>query len=86
MTLHERIALALGWSKRDVRSFSLLTVREMLRPKHPKLYDEVTRLVESGDHIYLVRDVRERLGSRATPNDVAVFEGVRETLKKAGVP
>ena len=51
MTLHERIALALGWSERDVRGFSLLTLRELLRPRHPKLFAEVTNLIQSGGHI-----------------------------------
>lgn len=51
-TLHERIATAIGWTERDVRSFSLPTIREMLRDKHPKLYDEVTLLIQSGAHIY----------------------------------
>ncbi len=54
MSLHERIAAALGpkWTVRDVQGFSLPTIRELLRgPKHAKLYEEVTRLVASGGHI-----------------------------------
>lgn len=50
--LHARIALALGWPESEVRRFSLLTIREMLRGKHPKLWTEVTVLVESGKHLY----------------------------------
>jgi hypothetical protein len=52
MGLHTRIATALGWTEREVRSFSLLTLREILRPKHPKLAEEITRLVASGQHIF----------------------------------
>ena len=51
MGLNARIAEALGWSERDVRSFSLLTIRELLRVKHPKLAAEITALVASGGHI-----------------------------------
>jgi hypothetical protein len=52
MGLHTRIATALGWTEREVRSFSLLTLREILRPRHPKLADEITGLVASGKHIF----------------------------------
>lgn len=54
MSLHARIAEALGpkWTEKDARSFSWLTLREMVREKHPKLADEITALVASGKHIY----------------------------------
>lgn len=51
MNLHERIAEALGWTEKDARSFSLPTLREMLRGKHPDLYAEVTGIIQRGDHI-----------------------------------
>jgi len=53
VSLNARIAAALGakWTEKDVRSFSLLTIREMVRVKHPKLAAEITALVASGEHI-----------------------------------
>lgn len=42
MTLHEKIAKVLGWSERNVKSFSLLAMRELVRTVPPsKLRDEV---------------------------------------------
>ena len=49
--LHERIAADLGWSWKDVQSFSLMTLRELV--KSQKLKDEISRLVNSGEHIYV---------------------------------
>ena len=49
--LKGRIATALGWSRRDVDGFSLPTLRELLRPKHAKLADEVTGVVQRGEHL-----------------------------------
>ena len=51
MSLHARIAAALGWSEKDAQSFSLLTLRELLREKHPKLAAEITETVRSGRNI-----------------------------------
>lgn len=50
MTLHERIATALGWSLQDAHSFSLQALREML-PIDSKLRREVTRAIETGSYI-----------------------------------
>ena len=52
VSLYERIAAALKWSVADVQSFSMLMLREILKPKHPKLAAEVTALVASGGHIF----------------------------------
>lgn len=41
-SLHERIAKALGWTVKDVQSFSLPALRELVRDKHPKLAHEIT--------------------------------------------
>lgn len=49
--LKARIATALGWSERDVNNFSLATLREMVRPKHPKLATEISEMIARGDHI-----------------------------------
>ena len=40
--LHERIAAALGWTLAETKSFSLSTLREMVRPLSPKLTHEIT--------------------------------------------
>lgn len=46
MTLHERIAKALGWTLADTQSLSLLTLRDLVRPVIPKLAHEITVTVE----------------------------------------
>lgn len=50
-TLHPRIALALGWTVPEVRSFSLMSLREIVRPVNPKLAQEITAILESGRHL-----------------------------------
>lgn len=50
--LHERIAKACNWNVSDVRSFSLATMREMVREKHPELAAEIASVIERGAHIY----------------------------------
>jgi hypothetical protein len=47
-SIHERIAEALGWSVADVRSFSLPSLRDMVRPDHPKLAHEIDESIRSG--------------------------------------
>lgn len=47
MTLHERIALALGWTVEQAKSFSLLSLRDLVRPVSPKLADEITNAINS---------------------------------------
>jgi hypothetical protein len=54
-SLVERIAQALSMPKEDVRSFSLLTLREVLRGKHPKLVAEIDELHRTGQ---LVKESR----------------------------
>ena len=48
MTLHERIAQALGWTKEETQSFSLQSLREVVRPVSPKLAHELSTLIQSG--------------------------------------
>lgn len=48
MTLHVRIAEALGWSARDVRSLPLQSLRELVRPTHPNLAELISRELQSG--------------------------------------
>lgn len=54
MTLHERIAEALGWSVKETQSFSFLTLRELVRPIDPKLAHELTVAIETGTYLKLV--------------------------------
>jgi hypothetical protein len=44
-TLHHRIARALGWSLADAQSFSLPSLRELVRKGHPKLAHELTQVM-----------------------------------------
>jgi hypothetical protein len=59
VTLHERIAAALGWSVEDAQSFSLSALREVVRPVSADLAAEISEVVERGEHI-LVRQVPKR--------------------------
>jgi hypothetical protein len=47
MDLHERIAEALGWTEKEVKSFSFQTLREMVRPVSPKLTHELDVAIRS---------------------------------------
>ena len=49
-SLHDRIAAALGWSARDVRSMSLHSLREMVRGQ-PKLVAEIDQAIRGGGYI-----------------------------------
>ena len=49
--LIERCAEALGWSVRDARSFSIPTLREMVRGVSPKLADELTQAMSGKSYI-----------------------------------
>lgn len=50
-TLHERIAIALGWTVKDVQSFSFQTLRELVRPEDPVLADEISEAIRSEAYI-----------------------------------
>lgn len=52
MTLHERIAEALGWSVEDARSFSLAALRDLVLPIDKKLAHEITLVIRSGAVMY----------------------------------
>lgn len=49
MTLHQRIAEALGWSMQDVRSLSLASLRDLVQD--PELRADITRAIARGDHL-----------------------------------
>lgn len=46
--LHERIAHVLGWTVEQVRGFSLLALRDLVRGFSPKLADEISRQQSTG--------------------------------------
>jgi len=48
MTLHGRIAQALGWTVEQARSFSLSAMRELVRPVSAELAEEITARISSG--------------------------------------
>lgn len=49
MTLHQRIAEALGWTLAEVRSFSLAALRDLVTDA--KLKADITHAIASGDHL-----------------------------------
>lgn len=49
--LHERIAKALGWSKKDAQSLSMASLRELVRPVDPNLARELDYMIQSGAYI-----------------------------------
>jgi hypothetical protein len=49
--LHERIAAVLGWSVQDTQSFSMHSLRELVRPLDPRLAQEISDSIEGGHHI-----------------------------------
>lgn len=51
-SLSYRIADKLGWSRRQVHSFSLLALRDLVLPVSPKLAHEITQAVETGRVIW----------------------------------
>jgi hypothetical protein len=51
MTLHERIAEALGWTVKETQSFSFQTLRDLVRPVSPKLAHELTVAIQTGSYL-----------------------------------
>jgi hypothetical protein len=51
MSLHERIAIALGWSVRDTQSMSLQALRDIVRPVNAKLAHEIDTTIRSGEYL-----------------------------------
>jgi hypothetical protein len=51
MSIHERIATALGWTEAEVKSFSFQSLREVVRPVSPKLAAELDEAIRSGSYI-----------------------------------
>lgn len=49
MTLHQRIAEALGWPLQDVRGFSLATLRDLVQD--PGLKADISKVLAEGSHI-----------------------------------
>jgi hypothetical protein len=74
--IHDRVAQALGWSVKDTQSFSLSTLREMVRTKDPALAAEISSMIQSGSHI--------RGASRVSGSSIAVPAWLVEDSKKYG--
>lgn len=51
MSLHERVARALGWSLQETQSFSLAALRELVREVNPKLAHELDHVIRTGGHL-----------------------------------
>jgi len=49
--LHDRIAKVLGWSERDVRSLSMQSLRDLVRPVDPELAKEMSYAIQSGAYV-----------------------------------
>jgi len=49
--LHQHIADALGWTIKDVHSYSLATLRDLVRPVDKALSEEITKVIREGGHI-----------------------------------
>lgn len=74
--MHERAARALGWSVRDTQSFSLQTLRDMVRPVDPALAEEMSEAIRSLSYI--------RGESRVSGSSIAVPAWMLEDAKRFG--
>lgn len=57
-TLHTRIAQVLGWTPEEAKSFSMQTLREIVRPVDSKLADDLSIYIRSGEYITSPRRIR----------------------------
>jgi hypothetical protein len=64
--LHDRIARTLGWSAEDVRSFSMQSLRDLVRPVDPDLAKEMTLVIQSGQYVHATPTAPLH-GSHGTP-------------------
>jgi len=55
----ERVAKVLGWTEAEVQSFSLPTLREVVRRVSPKLAYEITQVMRGPDY-YLGTPLQKR--------------------------
>jgi len=60
--LHERIAIALGWTLTETHGFSLRSLRDLVRPVDAELALEITQQIET-----LARWAHRIAGKRRTP-------------------
>lgn len=49
--LHDRAARVLGWSPADVRSLSMQSLRDLVRPVDPDLAREMDYVIQSGAYV-----------------------------------
>ena len=59
MTLHEKIAVALGWTETEAAGFSLAALRNLVRPVDPGLAEEISDVIVRGIHIINLRPRHE---------------------------
>ncbi|MFA6118187.1 MAG: hypothetical protein WC729_29640 [Sphingomonas sp.] len=85
-TLHTRIALALGWTPLQAAGFSLLALRDLVRPVDAALAEEITRHVESGDVLRLLDTATKAIEVKpAKPTPRLVCAIARDIRKDWGV-
>lgn len=78
--LHDRAARVLGWSPADVRSLSMHSLRELVRPVDPALADEISLAIQSG--AYVRGEPRRKGRAHATKGSIldAIHAGCRVTI------
>lgn len=66
--LRRRVADALGWTVEQTQGFSVPSLRELVRRKHPDLALEIDGVVQRGDHV---------LGERVVVDEVLFSDDAR---------
>ena len=59
--IHERAAELLGWTVTECRSFSLAMLRDIVRDRDRKLADDISAVIDGGQHIMGEPAVNRRL-------------------------
>ena len=49
--IHERAAELLGWTVAECRSFNLVMLRDIVRGRDQKLADDISTVIDGGQHI-----------------------------------
>lgn len=49
--IHERAAELLGWTVAECRSFSLAMLRDVVRGRDQRLADDISAVIDGGQHI-----------------------------------
>jgi hypothetical protein len=56
VTLHERLAKALGWTVEQAQELSLRSLRELVRPVDLALADVITEVLQDGEFVIVKVD------------------------------